>query len=62
MPNSNIKLLKQQAKNKSITIYENVYIDKSKENDKFECLNRQPELTFTPIYKYRKCNIFATLS
>ena len=62
MPKTVMRLLKQQEKNTAITIFENLYIDKIREDDRIECLNGQIELSFTPIYRHLKNNIYLTLA
>ena len=54
MPKSNIKLELPLNKCRAITIFENLFIDKIKEDDKLICLNEQIDLNYTPIYKFLK--------
>lgn len=62
MPMNNMKLLKQLTKCSSNAIYENMYIDRIKENDELLCLNGQTELSFDPIYKQIRNYILPTLN
>ena len=54
MPLENLTLERSMEKNNCITIYENLYIDEKKEDDRLLCLNGQTEISYVPIYKHLK--------
>ena len=62
MPRDYMKIERQIDKCRAINIYENLYIDKYKENENIECLNGLIEHTFTPIYKFLNNNLAPSLS
>ena len=61
MPKENIRLEKPMNKCQAITIYENMIIDKKKENDALQCLNSQTEINYVPIYKFLKSHLIPVL-
>ena len=54
MPKSNMKLELPLNKCRAITIFENLIIDKMREDDNLICLNEQIDLNYNPIYKFPK--------